>query len=431
MRVAAQITKVFMNTLDKCHSESCVELSRSVPIPTFSEYTILELLNGCYNYYSKVKKINIDVPSEVIIVGDLHGNLNNLFAIFKKFGTNNNYLFLGNIIDYGENSLEVALFILSLCLSSPIQFNLLRGVNESFFLSIYQGLASDIESTFVNAKKIFTTNSLPESIKMTSNDTNLTDSMIASLQKPSPPKNTKIPKNLIISFDFTNQNKSGTNGVLEIYNKFMEVFSVLPAAAYIANRVLCCQPNILQEYQSLSDLWENLPKKINPKSGSDAFVTFSESHHALNDEIVESFLRNSSQCPPIQINDDGGNSLQKNIGLKDQCLIQTDIDCIITGSCTNCVFENFCAGRCVSISSCECEEYNCVLPLCVGGEVDLYVFESCSVLQRKKQFSYKVDLDKAAPIRERILKSPKIVIPQFDINVFGHVGKGGKYVIHF
>ena len=68
----------------------------------------------------------------ITVVGDLHGHLPDLFRIFQKCGwpPAKKYLFLGDIIDRGEFSLETILIILVLKISFPENVFVIRGNHE-------------------------------------------------------------------------------------------------------------------------------------------------------------------------------------------------------------------------------------------------------------------------------------------------------------
>ncbi|OQV16818.1 Serine/threonine-protein phosphatase PP1-beta [Hypsibius exemplaris] len=67
------------------------------------------------------------------IIGDLHGHLKDLTAIFAKEGSPDihNYLFLGNYVDSGRHPIELVCLLLCYKLKYPENFFLLRGAHES------------------------------------------------------------------------------------------------------------------------------------------------------------------------------------------------------------------------------------------------------------------------------------------------------------
>ncbi|OWB65673.1 hypothetical protein B5S30_g1001 [[Candida] boidinii] len=75
----------------------------------------------------------LELAAPVKVVGDLHGQFNDLLRIFKMCGypPNANYLFLGDYVDRGKQSLETMILLLCLKVKYPENFFLLRGNHES------------------------------------------------------------------------------------------------------------------------------------------------------------------------------------------------------------------------------------------------------------------------------------------------------------
>lgn len=67
------------------------------------------------------------------IVGDVHGSMIDIMSIFSQFGypPDENYVFLGDYVDRGRNSVEVLMFLQALKVMYPNNVYLLRGNHES------------------------------------------------------------------------------------------------------------------------------------------------------------------------------------------------------------------------------------------------------------------------------------------------------------
>ncbi|KAI8899254.1 Metallo-dependent phosphatase-like protein [Globomyces pollinis-pini] len=74
----------------------------------------------------------LELRSPVTIVGDIHGQYSDLLKIFEKGGdpSQTNYLFLGDYVDRGNQSLETILLLLCYKIKHPETFFLLRGNHE-------------------------------------------------------------------------------------------------------------------------------------------------------------------------------------------------------------------------------------------------------------------------------------------------------------
>lgn len=75
----------------------------------------------------------LELAPAVKIVGDVHGQYTDLIRLFEMCGfpPNSNYLFLGDYVDRGKQSLETILLLLCYKLRYPENFFLLRGNHES------------------------------------------------------------------------------------------------------------------------------------------------------------------------------------------------------------------------------------------------------------------------------------------------------------
>ncbi|EGD89594.2 hypothetical protein H112_03221 [Trichophyton rubrum D6] len=74
----------------------------------------------------------LELSAPVKIVGDVHGQYTDLIRLFEMCGfpPNSNYLFLGDYVDRGKQSLETILLLLCYKLKYPENFFLLRGNHE-------------------------------------------------------------------------------------------------------------------------------------------------------------------------------------------------------------------------------------------------------------------------------------------------------------
>ena len=82
--------------------------------------------------YLETQSLYLEVGYPLTIVGDIHGSLNDLFRILRLFKTppQANYLFLGDYVDRGPNSVAVIVLLLSLFCEYPVEVTLLRGNHE-------------------------------------------------------------------------------------------------------------------------------------------------------------------------------------------------------------------------------------------------------------------------------------------------------------
>ena len=106
-------------------------IGESVPLPRFDEKFVLELVNEAKSVLMEGSPI-VHISSELIVVGDLHGNFHDLLRILAVNGLPpfRKYLFLGDYVDRGEFSLDVIFFLYVLKINFPNHVTLIRGNHE-------------------------------------------------------------------------------------------------------------------------------------------------------------------------------------------------------------------------------------------------------------------------------------------------------------
>lgn len=114
----------------------------------------------------KSRSIFLDQPTllrlspPVKIVGDIHGQFSDLIRIFDSCGypPHTNYLFLGDYVDRGCQSLETILLLLCFKIKYPENFFMLRGNHESANITKIYGFYDECKrrlSTFKGGQKIW------------------------------------------------------------------------------------------------------------------------------------------------------------------------------------------------------------------------------------------------------------------------------------
>lgn len=81
----------------------------------------------------------LEINSEVVIVGDVHGQFFDFLEVLDIDCGAKRYLFLGDYVDRGANSLETILLLLQMKIERPEEIWMLRGNHESKNLSFIYG----------------------------------------------------------------------------------------------------------------------------------------------------------------------------------------------------------------------------------------------------------------------------------------------------
>lgn len=89
--------------------------------------------------------VMLELAPPMVIVGDIHGNIDDLIRIFERlrYPPANRFLFLGDYVDRGENGIEVMLLLMALKIKFPENVFLLRGNHESGSLTKVYGFEEE------------------------------------------------------------------------------------------------------------------------------------------------------------------------------------------------------------------------------------------------------------------------------------------------
>ncbi len=86
-----------------------------------------------------------------MVIGDIHGQLDDMLLIFERFGypsEQNKLLFNGDIVDRGDNSIECLLLILALKIVNPGTIFVNRGNHEARNINQVNGFLTEITDRY-------------------------------------------------------------------------------------------------------------------------------------------------------------------------------------------------------------------------------------------------------------------------------------------
>ncbi|MFH4978289.1 hypothetical protein AB6A40_004998 [Gnathostoma spinigerum] len=111
--------------------------------------TIHQILNSALVILKKQPTLlKLDAP--VIICGDTHGQYSDVLRIFETCGSplKNQYLFLGDYVDRGSYSVEVVVLLLLCKIQNPHRIHLLRGNHEIPSINRVYGFLSELRHRY-------------------------------------------------------------------------------------------------------------------------------------------------------------------------------------------------------------------------------------------------------------------------------------------
>ena len=118
----------------------------TIPV-TKLKYLLLQISSIFIN-----EKNILELSSPFIIIGDIHGHIFDLLRIFNRFGIEKDtkYLFLGDLVDRGENSLQTISLIFILKYLYPNRFYIIRGNHEFDIMCSKCGFKEEIMELYDN-----------------------------------------------------------------------------------------------------------------------------------------------------------------------------------------------------------------------------------------------------------------------------------------
>ena len=127
------------------------EIGETILLPRFPCFLVEKIIRETQAILMNEAPI-VKLESNLVVVGDIHGNIFDLFRIFSKNGypPNMRYLFLGDYVDRGEFSVDVIIFLFILKARFPQHITLLRGNHEFKDVNANYGFLNEVCNIYEN-----------------------------------------------------------------------------------------------------------------------------------------------------------------------------------------------------------------------------------------------------------------------------------------
>ena len=96
------------------------------------------------------------INSPLYIFGDIHGQFSDMIHFLEMTGLppNNKFLFMGDYVDRGNNSIEVCALLFAMKIMFPDSIQILRGNHECPEVNALYGLLTECENRFGNDARL-------------------------------------------------------------------------------------------------------------------------------------------------------------------------------------------------------------------------------------------------------------------------------------
>ena len=146
-----------LSIITRNYLEKLIESCYEGQIP--SEETVKDLINKAKEIFINEDNVQA-VTAPVTVCGDIHGQFYDLLELFDIGGKcpDTNYLFMGDYVDRGDQSIETLCLLLCLKVRYPTRIFLTRGNHESSEITQLYGFYDECIKKYNNANiwKMFT-----------------------------------------------------------------------------------------------------------------------------------------------------------------------------------------------------------------------------------------------------------------------------------
>ena len=118
-------------------------------LPIYDEQTVIQICQTVEQIFANEPMI-LQINEPIFVIGDIHGHILDLFRIFRQLGMPDitKYLFLGDLVDRGEFSVETILFLFIIKALYPNNIYIIRGNHEFEFMANQFGFSDQLTDVY-------------------------------------------------------------------------------------------------------------------------------------------------------------------------------------------------------------------------------------------------------------------------------------------
>ncbi|OHT08579.1 Serine/threonine-protein phosphatase PP1-2 [Tritrichomonas foetus] len=152
------IINLYSNIFNDIDIDAVATKKTQLLLPQFSAEEIESLCRETLEIFKK-EPVCLELDGPINLIGDLHGHILDLFRDLKTFGLpeTTRYLFLGDIVDRGEFSIETVTLVFALKVKYPENVYIIRGNHEFEFLNDRCGFKEDVNKMYGQQTDLYAT----------------------------------------------------------------------------------------------------------------------------------------------------------------------------------------------------------------------------------------------------------------------------------
>jgi protein phosphatase len=147
--IASSVVEYYSTLIHGLDIDAVAEQRQPLQLPQWPADDLSILLSATKDIFA-AENVSLQVSGAFVVVGDLHGQLLDLLRVLQTCGfpPSTMLMFLGDIVDRGEFSIETCSLVFALKVKYPDSVFVIRGNHEFAFLCQRGGFKAEIDSTY-------------------------------------------------------------------------------------------------------------------------------------------------------------------------------------------------------------------------------------------------------------------------------------------